>query len=236
MGHAARRRPRTRRDRAVRRILRHRQDHVRRGGRGRPGHGPVRGGPVHGRRQVRRRDREEPGADLHRGLGRQRGAAVRRGRRDLRQALGGEGLPRQARQHGIGLPAPADGVVRRHRRPHHQPARQPRRGVHPPPGRDRGLPGTRRRPAPGPVGTVPGRPAAPGRRPRSRLLRGPVRTGRGLHPGLRRDGRLLRGRVGRTADHEPGGDGGRPGVPQARPPGPNALVPDGGRRKSCGQT
>ena len=141
------RRPRPRRDRAVRRRLRHRQDHVRRGDRRRPGAGPLHGQPGHGRGQVRRGDREEPRADLRRGRRGQRRAVLRRGGRDLRQAQRGARRPRPVRQHRERLPAAAAGDLRRAGRPRHQPAGQHRRGLHPPAGRDHRLP----RPDPGPA-------------------------------------------------------------------------------------
>ena len=70
----------------------------------------------------------------------QRGAALRRGGRAVRQALRGHGRPRPLRQHRGRVPAAADGAVRRHRDPGDEPAREPRRGVHPPARRGRRLP------------------------------------------------------------------------------------------------
>ena len=60
-------RPGARHVRAVRGTVRHRQDHGRGGDGGRTRARPVRDRPGHGGEQVHRRDREEPGADLHRG-------------------------------------------------------------------------------------------------------------------------------------------------------------------------
>ena len=64
--------------------------------------------------------------------GRQRRAAVRRGRRDLRQAQRGARRPRPLRQHRERLPAAAHGDLRRPGDPGDQPAREHRRGLHPP--------------------------------------------------------------------------------------------------------
>ena len=126
-------------------------------------------GPVHGRRQVRGRDREEPGAHLRRGGRHQRGVALRRGRRHLRQAIRGEGRARPLRQRRGRLPAPADGALRRPGHPHHQPASQRRRGVHPTARRPCRFPPPRSRRPPPAVGDPPAAGAAPSRRPRSRL-------------------------------------------------------------------
>ena len=65
-----------------------------------------------------------------RGRDAQRDPLLRRGRRPLRQAIRGQGRARSLRQHRGRLPAPADGGVRRHRDPGHQPAAEPGRGVH----------------------------------------------------------------------------------------------------------
>ena len=132
--------------------------------RGRPRLRPLRHRPLDRRRQVHRRDREEPRPDLHRGRPGQRRAAVRRGRRAVRQAVRGQGRPRPLRERRGRLPPPADGVVRRARDPDHEPAGERRRGVHPAARRDRRLPDARGgRPAPA-VGAQPaGQRAARGR-------------------------------------------------------------------------
>ena len=119
------------------------------------GTGAVRRRPRHRRRQVRRRDREEPGADLHGRGRRQRRPALRRGGRRVRQAVGGQRRPRPLRQRRERLPAAADGDLRRPGHPGDQPARQHRRGLHPPAGRDRRLPAARRRPPARAVGPLP---------------------------------------------------------------------------------
>ena len=76
---------------------------------------PVPSRPGDGRLQVHRGDREEPRADL-RGRGRvERDPVLRRGRRAVRQALGGLGLARPLRQHRGRVPAPADGGLSRAR-------------------------------------------------------------------------------------------------------------------------
>ena len=150
----------------VRRRVGHRQDDRRGGHRRRPRSRHVRRRPLDGRRQVRRRDREEPRSHLRGGRSGQRGPAVRRGRRALRATLGGQGRPGPLRQRRSRLPAAAHGVVRRARHPHHQSPGQPRRGVRPPPGRDRGLPDARGGGPPAAVGAQP-RPRCPaGRRHR----------------------------------------------------------------------
>ena len=124
---------------------------------------PLRHRPVDRRRQVHRRDREEPRPHLHRGRPGQRRAALRRGGRDLRQALRGQGRPRPLRQRRGRLPAPADGAVRRDGGPDDEPPGERRRGVPPPARRDRRLPAPRDRgPAPA-LGRATSRPAS--RRP-----------------------------------------------------------------------
>ena len=99
--------------------------------------------PVHGRRQVHRRDREEPRPDLHGGRPGQRHPAVRRGGRAVRQAVRGQGRPRPLRQRRGRLPAPAHGALRRAGGPDDEPALERRRGVRAPPGRDHRLPDAR---------------------------------------------------------------------------------------------
>ena len=116
---------------------------------------PLHGQPRHGGRQVHRRDREEPGADLRRGRRGQRGAVLRRGRRHLRQAQRGPRRPRPVRQHRERLPAAAPGDLRRSRGAGDEPARQHRRGVHPPTRRDHRLPGAGCGTAPRAVAAVP---------------------------------------------------------------------------------
>ena len=101
--------PRPRGERAVRRAAGHRQDHGRRGHRGRARAGPLHDRPRRGGQQVHRRDGEEPRAGVRRGRRRRRDPAVRRGGRAVRQALRGPGRPRPVRQHRGGLPAAADG-------------------------------------------------------------------------------------------------------------------------------
>ena len=63
---------------------------------------------------------------------RQRHPVLRRGRRAVRQALGGQGRARPLRQYRGRLPAAEDGGVRGHRHPGDQPAPEHGRGVHPP--------------------------------------------------------------------------------------------------------
>ena len=113
--------------------------------------------PVDGRRQVHRRDREEPRPDLHGGRPGQRHPAVRRGRRAVRQAVRGQGRPRPVRQRRGRVPAPAHGALRRARDPDDEPALERRRGVRAPPGRDRRLPDARGGAPPPAVGGEPAR-------------------------------------------------------------------------------
>ena len=160
-GRQGRARPRD--HRAVRRRLRHRQDDVGRGAGGRPRLRRLRHRPVDGRRQVHRRDREEPGPDLHRGGPGQRRPAVRRGRRAVRQALRGQGRPRPVRQRRGRLPAPAHGALRRAGDPDHEPARQRGRGVRAAARRDRRLPDARGGAPPAPVAAQPAAARCPSR-------------------------------------------------------------------------
>lgn len=145
-GNAAGRRPGPGRIGPVRRRLGHGQDDVGGGHRGGSGPGPVHGRSGDGDRQIRGRDREEPGAHLHGGGGRERRPAPRRGGRDLRQTLGREGRTRPLRQRGERVPPATHGVLRRVDHPGDESPRQPGRRVHPPP-----RPG-RRLPPPGPWG------------------------------------------------------------------------------------
>ena len=85
---------------------------------------------------------------------RQRGAALRRGRRDLRQAQRGPRRARPVRQHRERLPAAADGDLRRAGRARHQPAREHRRRLHPAPRPHRRLPRARPRPCAGACGSA----------------------------------------------------------------------------------
>ena len=78
-------------------------------------------------------------------------------------------LARPVREPGERLPAPAAGGVRRDRRPHHQPAGQHRRGVHPAAGPGGRLPVPGRRAADRPVAFLPGGHALRGR-PRTRSV------------------------------------------------------------------
>ena len=129
--------------RAVRRRLGNRQDHVGRGDRGVARPRPLRDRPLDDRGQVHRRDGEEPRPGLQRGRSRQWRAALRRGRRHLRQALRGEGRARPLCQRRGRLPAPADGGLRRHGHPDDEPPGKRRRGLPPPTGRHRRLPACR---------------------------------------------------------------------------------------------
>ena len=95
--------------RAVLRAQRDRQDHGRRGAGRRPGPRPVPDRPVRRGQQVHRRDREEPPPGVRRRRVRWGDPVLRRGRRAVRQALGGQGQPRPLRQHRDQLPAAADG-------------------------------------------------------------------------------------------------------------------------------
>ena len=115
---------RPRRHRAVRRRERHRQDAGRRGARRRARARPLPDRPRGGGEQVHRRDREEPAPAVRRRRGERRGAALRRGRRAVRQAQRGEGQPRPLRQPRGRLPAAAHGVLPRAGDPDHQPARR----------------------------------------------------------------------------------------------------------------
>ena len=126
LGDASRSRPWPRRRGALRRRLGHRQNHVRRGHRRGAGPGLVRGRPVHGGRQIRRRDGKEPGADFQRSRRGQRGLALRRGGCHLRQALRCQRRARPVREHRKRLPVAADGVFRRPGDPVHQSAREHR--------------------------------------------------------------------------------------------------------------
>ena len=123
-------RARPRRDRAVRRRQRHRQDDGRRGaGRTTLGLDLYRidlAGVVskyigETEKNLQRR--------LRRGRGQRRDPAVRRGRRAVRQAQRGQGQPRPLRQHRGQLPAAAHGGVSRPGDPDHQPAARDRPGV-----------------------------------------------------------------------------------------------------------
>ena len=127
-------------------------------GRARPQPLPHR--PQPGRVEVHRRDREGAGAGLRRGRGGPRPAALRRGRRALRPPVRGQGRARPLRQHRGRLPAAAARVLRRDRRPDHEPAGQHGRrvraaaAVHPP------LPGARPRAAPPALGALAARAAS----------------------------------------------------------------------------
>ena len=123
--------------------LGHGQDDVGGGPRRRPRPRPLRHRPLDGRRQVHRRDGEEPRPHLHGGRPGQRGPPVRRGGRPLRQAVRGEGRPRPLRERRGRLPAPADGALRRPGDPDDEPARERGRGLRPPARRHRRLPDAR---------------------------------------------------------------------------------------------
>ena len=88
--------------------------------------------------QVHRRDREEPRPHLRRRRGLQRDPVLRRGRRAVRQALGGHGRPRPLREHRGRLPAAEDGGLRGRGHPRDELPPQHRRRVRAPAGlRDR---------------------------------------------------------------------------------------------------
>ena len=144
-------------------------------------------------------------------------AALRRGRRHLRQAQRGPRRPRPLRQHRERLPAAAHGDLRRPGDPRHQPARQHRRGVHPAARRDRRLPDAGRGAAAGHLATCLAPPVPRARRPRPGVLRPVLRAVRRQHPLRRHHRRLPRRRLA-DADRHDAADLGRPaGVPQARP-------------------
>ena len=93
--------------------------------------------------------------DLRRGGGRPRAAALRRGGRAVRAAVGGQGRPRPLRQHRGRLPVAASGDLRRRGGADHQPPGQhglrvrTAAAVHPP------VPRPRPQPAAAAVGAVP---------------------------------------------------------------------------------
>ena len=127
----------------------------------------------------------------------QRDPVLRRGRRAVRQALGGVGLPRPLRQHRGRLPAAAHGGLPRRGDPRHQLQAQHRRRVHPPPGLRRRLPvpGSRR-----PQEDLAARAPAGGagrRRRRPRLPRDAVQALRRRDPQLLAGGRVPGRRRGR---------------------------------------
>ena len=84
--------------------------------------------------QVHRGDREEPRPHLRRRRRLQRDPVLRRGRRAVRQALGGLGRPRPLREHRGRLPAAEDGGLRGRGHPRHELPAQHRRRVPAPPG------------------------------------------------------------------------------------------------------
>ena len=98
---------------AVRRRLRHGQDDGRPGARRRARAGDLPRRPRHRRLQVHRGDGEEPRPHLRRRGGLQRDPVLRRGRRAVRQALGGRRLARPLREHRGRLPAAEDGGLSR---------------------------------------------------------------------------------------------------------------------------
>ena len=126
----------TRRHRPVRRRFGHRQDDV---GRGRS---PASSASTSTRSTWPRsststsaRRRRTSSASSPRPSGVNARAALRRGRRHLRQAQRGPRRPRPVRQHRERLPAAAHGDLRRARHARDEPARQHRRRLHPPPRR-----------------------------------------------------------------------------------------------------
>ena len=121
---------RPRRDRAVRRPERDRQDDGRAGPRSRrsTSSSTASTSPASST-STSARPRSACKQVFERVRARQRAAALRRGGCALRPAHAGEGRARPLRQHRDRLPAPAHGAVRRRRRPRHEPQERPRHGV-----------------------------------------------------------------------------------------------------------
>ena len=88
--------------------------------------------PRDDRVQVHRGDREEPRPHLRRRRGLERDPVLRRGRRAVRQALGGLGRARPLREHRGRVPAAEDGGLRGRGHPRHELPPQHRRRVRAP--------------------------------------------------------------------------------------------------------
>ncbi len=220
------RRPRPRRGRAVRRRLRHRQDHVGRGDRRTTSGSTCTSStspPSSTSTSARPRRTSSGSSPAAAGVN----AVLLFDEADavFGKRLGGARRPRPLRQRRDRLPAPADGVVRRAGHPRHQPARQHRRGVHPAARRDGRLPDARRPSPARAVGPLPRddgtalagrRPALPAPTPsswpagRSAPPRSPPPTSPPPTPASIGMRHLVGGRA--------------PGVPQARPALPGVGV------------